>query len=178
MDRYRRHGSRLAALFAVVALVLGLAMAQSASAASSSKPQSGGTMTVLENAGLSGAWPQGLDPATNTSDLADDPYMESIYGNLFEQQANGKMVPDLASGYKFIDGNKTLEIFLRHGVTFQDGTPFNAAAVSWNIRRDLDPKNACICDSSFPVASITTRGKYTVLMHLKQVYAPILESFA
>ena len=178
MARYRLGRFRLASLLTALALVPTLAGVPTAASAAGSAPQPGGTMTVLENAGLSGAWPQGLDPATNTSDLADDPYMESIYGNLFEQQANGKMVPDLASGYKFIDGNKTLEIFLRHGVTFQDGTPFNAAAVAWNIKRDLDPANACICDSSFPVASITTQGKYTVLMHLKTVYAPILESFA
>jgi peptide/nickel transport system substrate-binding protein len=172
----------LAATIAAMASVAMLGFYGSAPAGAkalgSSSPQTGGTMTVLENSGYIGAWPLGLDPATDTSDAADDPYMEAIYGDLFEQGNNGKMIPDLATGYKFVNGGKTVDIFLRHGVTFQDGTPFNAAAVVWNITRDLDPKNACICDSSFPVASVTAVNPYTVAMNMKQVYAPIIESFA
>ena len=37
-------------------------------------------------------------------------------------------MPDLANGYKFTTGNKTVTINLRQGVKFSDGTPFNAAA--------------------------------------------------
>jgi ABC-type transport system substrate-binding protein len=168
--------------FTVLALVAilgdGAPAATAGVRAASQTPQTGGTMTVLETSGYAGAWPMGLDPATDTSDAADDPYMEAIYGDLFQPETGGKMVPDLATGYKFTDGGKNVDIFLRHGVTFQDGTSFNAAAVQWNIQRDLDPKNACICDSSFPVSSVTTSGNYTVVMHLKQVFAPIIEAFA
>jgi peptide/nickel transport system substrate-binding protein len=143
-------------------------------------PRTGGTMTVLETTGYAGAWPAGLDPATNTSDSADDPYMEAIYGDLFQPESGGKMVPDLATGYKFTDGRKNVAIFLRHRVTFQDGTPFNAAAVAWNIRRTLSPKSAdaCGCNTSFPLASVTTSGDYTVVLHLKEVFAPIIGAFA
>jgi peptide/nickel transport system substrate-binding protein len=49
-------------------------------------------------------------------------------------------------------------------VTFQDGTPFTAQAVQYNLQRDLDPKNACGCLADFAaVKSVTTSGNDVVL---------------
>jgi peptide/nickel transport system substrate-binding protein len=42
--------------------------------------KSGGSITVLESSGYSGAWPAGLDPATNVDGPADQDFMEAIYG--------------------------------------------------------------------------------------------------
>lgn len=131
---------------------------------------------MLESSDAAG-WAVGLDPATNTSDLGDAPQMRAIYGGLFATTGTGGVSPDLATGYSFSDGAKTLTITLRHGVTFQDGTPFNAQAVAFNIRRDLDPKNACICDAFFPVSSVTTTGNYTVVLHLSKPFSPIIDAF-
>jgi peptide/nickel transport system substrate-binding protein len=158
-------------------MLLGFGAAPTASAAGgSSTPRHGGTMTFLENAAGIGGWPEGLDPGTNTCcDGEDEPYMDAIFGELFKQNAKGQPVPDLATGYKFLNGGKTVDIFLRHGVTFQDGTPLNASAVAWNVRRDLKYGGTNLF-SSFPVIATTTQGKYTVVLHLKQVYAPIITS--
>jgi peptide/nickel transport system substrate-binding protein len=65
--------------------------------------------------------------------------MTAIYGQLFELGAGGKIVPDLATGYSFSPDAKTVTITLRQGVTFTDGTPFNAQAVAANWARDLGP---------------------------------------
>jgi peptide/nickel transport system substrate-binding protein len=62
-------------------------------------------------------------------------------------------------------------------VAFSDGTPLNAQAVAYNIDRDLEPKYACICDSSFPVASIATPNDYTVVLHLSKPFSPIVYEF-
>ena len=156
-------------------LSLGATLAAFGGKAGASSPTQGGSLTVLEN--TIGEWPVGLDPATNTSDLADANYMNAIYGTLFYQAPNGKLVPSLATGYKFINGGKGFEISLRHGVKFTDGTPVNAQAVKWNITRDLDPANGCICDPNFPVTSISTPNSYTVILNLKQVYAQIGYAF-
>src|ERR1039457_2487506 len=50
----------------------------------------GGSLTVLLNSGYEGAWPTGLDPATNTNGAANQDLMNSIYGNLIELGAGGK----------------------------------------------------------------------------------------
>jgi peptide/nickel transport system substrate-binding protein len=137
-----------------------------------------GSMTVLENTGYIGDW-SGLDPATNTDDVANTSYMDAIYGDLFEQGPNNQPIPDLATGYKFSDGGKTVTITLRSGVTFTDGTPFNAAAVKYNILRDIAPSNAdaCQCATDFPISTITTPNNLTVVLHLTKVYAPIIGAF-
>jgi peptide/nickel transport system substrate-binding protein len=147
----------------------------STSSPSSGTPHSGGSLTVLEDAGYEGAWPAGLDPATNTNGAANQSYMDSIFGQLFELGPHGKIIDDLATGYGFSDGGKTVTINLRHGVKFQDGTPFNAQAVAFNMQRDF--KSTCTCKPTWPVTSVTTQGSYAVQIHMSQVYAAIINSF-
>ena len=95
---------------------------------------SGGSLTDLLNAGYEGAWPTGLDPATNTNGAANQSLMNAIYGNLFELGPKGKIINDLATGYSFQDGGKTVTIDLRTGVKFSNGDPFNAEMVAATIR--------------------------------------------
>jgi peptide/nickel transport system substrate-binding protein len=140
------------------------------------KATAGKSITLLENS-ADFDWPTGLDPATDTEAAANAPYFDAIYGDLFVQGPGTKISPGLAQGYSVTDGGKTVTITLRPGVTFQDGTPFNAEAVAYNIERDLNPKNACACDANFPVSQITTPNATTVVMTLSHVYAPIMEAF-
>lgn len=137
---------------------------------------SGGSATVLEAEAFYGTWPS-LDPPANPGASADADYFDAIYDTLFYQGLNGKIIPELATGYKFLDGGKAVEISLRKGVTFSDGTPFNAQAVAFNIKRDLEPQYACLCALEFPVASITTPSPYTVVLNLTKVYSPIIDAF-
>jgi peptide/nickel transport system substrate-binding protein len=174
-------GSRLVmAAVAVVAMVglVGAGGSPGKRAVESSGPKYGGTMTILEQNGGIGDWPAGLDPATNSLSAEDEPQNDAIFGQLFTQNPKGVPEPDLATGYKLLDGGMTVELFLRQGVNFTDGTPFNASAVAWNIERDLEPQYACICDPFFPIASVTTSGDYTVVLHMKQVYSPIISAFS
>jgi peptide/nickel transport system substrate-binding protein len=116
-----------------------------------------------------------LDPLKGT--VEDWDIFNAIYGGLFEPGPNGAPVPDLAIGYKVTGKGTTVAIFLRKGVRFQDGTPFDASAVAYNLRRDLNPKNACFCIQDFPVASITTPNSSTVVLHLTHSYSPIINAF-
>ena len=117
------------------------------SASASGAPKHGGSLTVLEGASFAGAWP-GLDPATDTDGAANQSYMNAIYGELFELGTGGKLTPNLATGYSYANGGKTVNITLRQGVTFSDGTPFNAAAVVFNWKRDLNAARAPASPSS------------------------------
>ncbi|MBO0692331.1 MAG: ABC transporter substrate-binding protein [Acidimicrobiaceae bacterium] len=150
------------------------AIAPTANAAS---PVSGGTMTILENTNGIGNWPAGLDPGTNNCCLVEnEPFNDAIFGQLFTQSPKGHAEPDLATGFKFSDGNRVVSIFLRHNVKFTDGTPFDAAAVKFNIDRDLKLRASTLI-SSFPVKKTTTEGKYTVVLHLLYPFSPIINSF-
>ena len=50
-----------------------------------------------------------------------------------------KVVPGIAS-YRQVD-DLTYSFDIKPGVTFQDGTPYDAAAAKFNLDRMLDPKN-------------------------------------
>ncbi|MBO0691445.1 MAG: ABC transporter substrate-binding protein [Acidimicrobiaceae bacterium] len=143
-------------------------------ASAASGPKHGGTLNVLETSTFLGAWPAGLYPPTDTSDAADFPYMDAIYGDLFEMGKGAKLIPDLATGYKFSKDAKTVTVTLRPGLKFSDGTPLNSAAVKWNWQADLKG-NACACASSFPLKSISTPNPTTVVMHLTKPFSPILD---
>lgn len=130
----------------------------------SSVPHAGGSLTVLESAGYSGDWPQGLDPASNSDDAADQSQMNAIYGEPFELTSNGTLRPDLMTAYKFSNGGRTITLTLRPGVKFSDGTPLNAGAVVFNWKRDL--ASSCTCRPTVPVKSITDPNPGTVVVNL------------
>lgn len=164
-------GAAVAAMLAIGSLV-SLQPAGAATAA--------GDLTVLESTANYGNWP-GLDPATDPSTAVDTDFFDMVYGQLFDQGPTGP-IPDLATGYKLSKDLKTLHVFLRHGVKFSDGTPFNAAAVAFSWKRELNPHGTCNCLPSFPLSSpfaksITTQGHYEVTMTLSRPFAPIVSAF-
>jgi peptide/nickel transport system substrate-binding protein len=112
--------------------------------------KAGGSLTVLEGKGYNGDWPLGLDPATNTTGAADQDYYNAVYGQLFELGDNGKLIDDLATGYQYSNGNRTVTIDLRPGVKFTDGSPLTADVVKWNWTRDLE--SSCTCAAEWTVA--------------------------
>ncbi|MGH3281684.1 MAG: ABC transporter substrate-binding protein, partial [Trebonia sp.] len=114
--------------------------------------KSGGSLTVLEGKGFSGDWPLGLDPATNTTGSADQDYYNAVFGQLFELGNGGKLVDDLATGYKFSNGNKTVTVDLRPGVKFSDGSALTASVVAWNWTRDLESSCTCSPATAWQVA--------------------------
>ena len=51
-----------------------------------------------------------------------------------------KIVPELATSWEVLDEGRTYVFHLHEGVTFHDGTDFDAQAAKWNIDRILDPE--------------------------------------
>ena len=49
-----------------------------------------------------------------------------------------KVVPELATAWEVQDGGRTWVFHLAQGVTFHDGTAFDAQAAKWNFDRILD----------------------------------------
>src|ERR1700761_7796268 len=138
-------------------------------------PQSGGTLNYLVS-GLLSEWDLGLDPATGGA--APSTYEDAIFGQLFRLTPSGGIQPVLATGYTVTDGGTVLTISLRSGVKFTDGTPFNAAAVAWNIKRDLATPSTASPLGSWPAlvksGGITTPNNLTVVLHFSSPYAPLI----
>jgi peptide/nickel transport system substrate-binding protein len=163
------------------ALLLGVVTeAPAASAVGTSFPEvlkEGGSLTVLETGDEQGAWPEGLDPGTSDTPAANQDMEDAIFGELFELGPKGATVPDLATGYKFLDGGKTVAVSIRQGVKFSDGTPFNAAAVVFNWNRDLQLKGNDLPTWPFaPTNPFTVAGPYTADINLTRPYSPIIDS--
>ncbi|WP_232665858.1 ABC transporter substrate-binding protein [Pseudonocardia sp. TRM90224] len=153
-----------------------------AASAPAGPPQRGGEVTALEDQGFAGGWPTGLDPATSTTGGANVAQLGAIFGGLFVLRAdddggNAKVVPNQAESAEFADDGKTLRITIRDGITFSDGTPFDAAAVAFNFTRDVG--STCTCAPRWPLAQngITTEGARTVVLRFTRPYASVLNSF-
>jgi peptide/nickel transport system substrate-binding protein len=136
--------------------------------------QKGGSLTVVLGAGYDGSWPAGLDPVTNTNGAANQSLMNSIFGQLIELHEGGKLVPGLASAFKFSNGGKTFTLTIRPGVKFSDGTPFTAQVVADHINKVL--KSTCTCRPTWPVKSVKASGG-DVVIDFTTVYAPAAASF-
>lgn len=88
---------------------------------------SGGTLRVGQN------WPPlSLDPAKVGGESAL--YINPAYEPLIYRAPDGSYQPGLATAWRYTGtGNTAFELTLRSGVTFSDGTAFDAAAVKANI---------------------------------------------
>lgn len=87
--------------------------------------------------------PKSLDPCD--TDLSNNARV--LRNNVTESLVNldpmtGEAVPSLASAWTRVD-DLTWEFTLRTGVTFHDGTPFDAAAVAAALTRAQDPALGC-----------------------------------
>ncbi len=141
------------------------------------QPKEGGSMTVLEWTGYEGSWP-GLDPETDTDGGADISYLNAIFGNLFELGKTGKTIDDLATGYKFTNGTKTIDVFIRKGVKFSDGEAFTPTAVAADWKADLT--TSCSCKPTFdqtatPVVKVITGGVSITLTYVDASFINALQ---
>ena len=82
--------------------------------------------------------PDTLDPAAATL-ISTYQVLQSIFDPLM-YQIGGKLTPGLASSMTVSKDSRVYTFTLRKGVTFQDGTPFNAQAVKFNFDRIVNPK--------------------------------------
>jgi ABC-type transport system substrate-binding protein len=82
-----------------------------------------------------------LDPAIQLPySFTASPVMNAIYGNLmYEITGTNKISMGFLKSFTTSDNGTTWTAVLRPGLKFSDGTPFDAAAIAYNIQRDADP---------------------------------------
>lgn len=100
---------------------------------------------------------------------------EHITETLFELTPDGRIVPHLVQSYEVSEDGRVWTLYLREGIRFHDGTPFNAAAVKYNLERILDPANAVTFRFLIsPITSVDVVDEDTVRLTTAAPFAPIL----
>lgn len=87
----------------------------------------------------------GLDPVKGVGSASGGPMqrMYAIFDALvYTESESGDVQPGIAESLETSDDGTTWDLTLRDGVTFTDGTPFDADAVVFNWNRHADPANA------------------------------------
>ena len=109
-----------------------------------------------------------LDPLRLSSD-SDDSVANGIYDPLINRLGSkGELTPWLADSWEPSSDLKTWTFHLHRGVTFQDGTPFNAGAVVFNFRRHVDPANrSTSLGNAVVIAAVSATDDSTVAVKLK-----------
>ncbi len=124
--------------------------------------------------------PSGIDPHLNASAELGIP-LSSVYDTLvFQDPASGEFVPGLAERWTISDDALTYTFYLRHDVTFHDGTPFNAEAVIANVEYTTNPDHHSFKAALMlgPLASVDKLDEYSVVFRLDEPYAPLLDALS
>jgi peptide/nickel transport system substrate-binding protein len=111
----------------------------------------------------------GFDPlVVGVFDTGQEATAVLIFETLTRLSDDGKPGPGLALSWEHSTDFKTWTYKLRPGVTFQDGSPFNAQAVAFNYQRMTDPNNHCRClfYISF-IDHVDAVDDLTLVFHLK-----------
>lgn len=170
----KRFGAAVGAGVAAGLLALTISAAAGASARHAAKFKNGGTLTVAMTLGE----PDALDPTLARTFSGREVFL-TICEKLYDLNKRTQIVPQLAAALPTVSKNKlTMTVKLRHGIKFNDGTPFNANAVVKTMNRYLTFKGSVRASEISAVQSVKAKGKYTVVFHLKAPYSPLTAQLA
>lgn len=142
-----------------------------ASAASSGSVKTGGTLTVGLN-----LEPDNLDPAV-TPFAVSHTVMMNIYDSLVWRSDQGQFVPGLAEKWSVSSDGLTYTFGLRTGVSFHDGTSFNADAVKFTMDHIVDPASHSGFAANLlgPYDHTEVVDPQTATVVFKSTFAPFLD---
>ena len=122
--------------------------------------------------------PQSLDPrqAPEPSQLLIGTW--PVYDRLIQVGPRARYEPMLATRWDFSAGGRTLTLTLRHGVTFSDGTPFDAAAVKANLDASRAAVLSVARQNLADVARVDVAGADRVSLRLKTPSTTVLSALS
>jgi peptide/nickel transport system substrate-binding protein len=117
--------------------------------------------------------PPNLDPAISAA-FVDRQVQNQIYEKLVDIDPKLKIIPGLAVSWKVSELGLQYTFNLRQGVSFQDGTPFNAEAVKVNIERYLSLETSRRKGELAAIKEVKILSPYQVQFNLKYQFAPLM----
>jgi len=101
-----------------------------------------------------------------------------VYEALLSYKGNTvEIVPELAESYSISDDKLTYTFKIRKGIKFTDGEPLDAAAVKFNIERQIKIKQG-IAYALGPIKTIEAPDDSTVVLQLSAPSDELLSAFA
>ena len=140
-------------------------------------PAAAQTLTYAQNVAVTAMDTAG--PTIGTVYPAGYEGMFLVYDNLVHFTEKMAIEPQLATEWSTSADGRTWTFKLRRGVTFHDGTPFNADAVVFHVERQIDPKvNASNRPLWDPIASVKKVDDATVAITTHKPYGALLNTLA
>jgi len=107
-----------------------------------------------------------------------------MFEMLIDADEKGHPIPDLATEVPTLENGGiskdglTITYHLRKDVKWHDGVPFTVKDLVWSWHAMMNSENNVISRRGFDdVASIDTPDDFTAIVHLKQKYAPFVNTF-
>jgi len=113
--------------------------------------------------------PPHLDPTAGAAAAIDEVVYANVFEGLTRIDQNGAVQPGLAASWVVSDDGLTYSFTLQSGVTFHDGSSFDAEDVVFSIERAMAEDSVNAQKGLFePISSVAAEGTDTVIITLKQ----------
>lgn len=119
-----------------------------------------------------------LDPVLTDANV-DIWVMNNLYDTLLLPTDDGLgLQPGLATKWELANGGKTINLTLRDGVKFANGTPMKASDVKWSLDRARNPKNGPWPDLVASIDTVEITGPLGIQLKLKHADPSMLAALA
>lgn len=127
-----------------------------------SGPKEGGTLKI----GISSEHIHSMDLFSLTGASTDYYYSWPVYESLFKPNSEGTVDPWLLESYEMDKDAMTYTFHIREGITFSDGTPFNAEALKWNLDHYMEVGAKVESLMLYAIESVEVVDEYTVQLNM------------
>ncbi len=101
-----------------------------------------------------------------------------IFNGLVKYDKNAQLVGDLAERWEVSEDNRKIRFYLRKGVKWHDGAPFDAFDVEYTYKVYVDPKTPTSWATDFmKIRELRVLDSHTLEVIYDEPYAPALESW-
>lgn len=127
-----------------------------------STPKEGGTLKI----GINSEHIHTMDLFSLTGASTDYYYSWPVYESLFKPNSEGTVDPWLLESYEMDKDAMTYTFHIREGITFSDGTPFNAEALKWNLDHYMEVGAKVESLMLYAIESVEVIDEYTVQLNM------------
>ncbi|GGH23807.1 ABC transporter substrate-binding protein [Alsobacter metallidurans] len=121
--------------------------------------------------------PDTLDPVSNWSFVGRH-VLQSLCDKIVDIDENGQIIPMLAASWEWNADSTALTLKLRPDAVFHDGTKVDAAAIKYNLDRELTIKISRRKAEISAISSVDVVDPLTVKINLKEPSVPLLAALS